>query len=160
NTRSLPDGESIDDYKPSTINMRVRELLAAFECRAYVGYTATPFANIFIDPSASHENVGDDIFPRSFILTLPAPTNYMGPTEVCRRAADPEVGLEGSAGLPLVRDASDSSEIFPVKYGKEFRPAKLPESLSTAIRAFILSCTARAARGQSTSHNSTLIHVA
>jgi hypothetical protein len=39
----------------------------------YVGYTATPYANVFVDPSDV-----EDIFPRDFIVALPRPTDYMG----------------------------------------------------------------------------------
>ena len=49
NTRASYDdqGNILDDYNPTTINGLIRELLNIFECRSYVGYTATPFANIF-----------------------------------------------------------------------------------------------------------------
>jgi hypothetical protein len=159
NTRSLEPGGSPEDFKPSTINMRIRELLGAFECSAYVGYTATPFANIFVDTDAQHDKLGSDIFPRSFIFALPAPSNYIGPAQVLGMDGDPDSGFEETKGLPLVRAADDSMEVFPPKYGKDFRPERLPESLRTAIRAFVLACAARAARGQKHVHNSMLVHV-
>src|SRR4051794_21207209 len=54
----------------SRINAQIRELLQMFDRSCYVGYTATPFANIFIDPQTDNEMLGDDLFPRHFIVSL------------------------------------------------------------------------------------------
>ena len=52
-------------------------------CRAaYVGYTATPFANIFIHEQAATREEGLDLFPAAFIINLAAPSNYVGPAKV------------------------------------------------------------------------------
>jgi hypothetical protein len=69
---------SRDPDKASTINSRIRELLRMFNRSCYVGYTATPFANIFIDPDSEQEMLGEDLFPRDFIISLEAPSNYFG----------------------------------------------------------------------------------
>lgn len=73
NTRASYDdqGNILDDYNPTTINGLIRELLNIFECRSYVGYTATPFANIFIPPHIDDERYGTDLFPRDFIYRAP-----------------------------------------------------------------------------------------
>ena len=63
----------------SRINGQIRELLKLFDRSCYVGYTATPFANIFIDPDTDDQMWGHDLFPRDFIVSLDAPTNYFGP---------------------------------------------------------------------------------
>ncbi len=159
-TRALPDGVTEKDIDPTKINMRIRELLAAFDKSAYVGYTATPFANIFVDPRASHEALGDDLFPRSFIVSLPPPDNYFSVEKVFGRDGDPDSGLEARAGLPLTRIVNDFNDVFPERTGSDFIPGILPGSLREAIRAFILVCAARHARGQTTKHNSMLVHVA
>lgn len=57
----------------STINGQISELLGLLPRAQYIGYTATPFANVFVDPGD-----GDDIFPRDFLISLPRPTGYMG----------------------------------------------------------------------------------
>ena len=41
------EGNIIDEYEVKTINRLIRKLLNHFECKSYVGYTATPYANIF-----------------------------------------------------------------------------------------------------------------
>ncbi|MBE8233065.1 MAG: endonuclease, partial [Endozoicomonadaceae bacterium] len=73
---------------PTMINKRIRELLEIFPKRSYVAYTATPFANIFIDHEASHKDQGEDLFPRDFIVALDAPDNYMGARKIFYRGDD------------------------------------------------------------------------
>lgn len=139
----------------TAINGGIVRLLKAFEKKAYVGYTATPFANIFTDPDDA-----EDVFPRSFILNLEAPENYVGAARVFGLDADPDAGITGSEPLPLVNAISDHEAYFPAKYDKNHDPGGLPDSMKEAIRAFVLVCAARRARGQTTKHNSMLIHVA
>ncbi len=160
NTKRVPKGEDPSDYDPSAINEKIRELLAAFEKRAYVGYTATPFANIFVPVDIAHERLEDDIFPRSFILSLAEPSNYVGPARVFGLDGDPDAGIEAQDGLPIVETIDDHVAFFPDKYKKDHDPGGLPDSLKQAIRVFILASAARRARGETAVHNSMLIHVA
>ena len=155
NTKAVPIGEKSSDYVPSAINQKIRDLLKAFDKSAYVGYTATPFANIFINPDDP-----EDIFPRSFILNLEQPENYVGPARVFGLQDDLDADIEGHEALPLWVPVEDHQPYFPRKYGKDHDPGGLPTSLKDAMRVFILSCAARRARGQETAHNSMLIHVA
>ncbi len=60
----------------TAINNLISQLLELLPRAQYVGYTATPFANVFIDPSDSV-----DIFPRDFIISLDRPQGYMGVQE-------------------------------------------------------------------------------
>src|SRR5262249_17491541 len=79
------DNASINTKKAeevSKINGQIRELLKMFERSCYVGYTATPFANIFIDPNSIDEMKGQDLFPRHFIVSLDPPSNYFGANKV------------------------------------------------------------------------------
>ena len=153
--KGIPDQEE----SVSAINGTIRELLDAFEQVAYVGYTATPFANIFINPGAETAKHGRDIFPRSFIINVKAPTNYVGPAKVFGLDGDTDAGIEAHDGLPIVRSLDDYAEVFPPGHKKDLTPTDLPESLKYAIRCFIVSCAARRARGQGKKHSSMLIHV-
>jgi len=160
------DGSPDEEHQPRTINSLIRKILHSFAKKAYVGYTATPFANIFIHRRAATIEEGPDLFPQSFIINLAAPSNYIGPARVFGQRAP-----EGRTGaLPLVRTFADhctedgKSGWMPPKHNKEHRPAcaggeGLPESLETAILAFVLACTVRDLRGQAASHSSMLIHV-
>lgn len=161
NTKSKPKRREDEDEKVTVINRRIREILAAFEKSAYVGYTATPFANIFINPAAQkqHPDLEDDIFPRSFILNVRPPETYCGPARVFGFDEDPDTGIEGRQPLPLVNIVGDHDTYFPHPHKKDFNPPGLPASLARAIRCFVLVCAIRRARGQATGHNSMLIHV-
>jgi hypothetical protein len=152
--------EDAEEVEPKAINRLIRKLLASFDKSAYVGYTATPFANIFIrPPDPDTGRYGEDLFPRSFIVSLKAPSNYLGPAQVFGLPEDWRAGTEAKSGLPVVRDVSDYAAWMPDKHRRTLEPGVLPGSLVRALRSFILACAARASRGQGSAHNSMLIHV-
>lgn len=155
---------------PTKINANIRQLLRAFDQCSYVGFTATPFANVFISDQAQGERFGDDLFPRSFALCLPSPSNYFGPTKVFGLDASPNSSEQ--EGLDLTYDVNDwgpSKEgaepgWMPAKHKMNHRPTydgreQLPPSLKEAIKCFLLSSASRRARGQEKKHSSMLIHV-
>lgn len=156
---SNPDASEQD---PTKINGFIRKILNCFEQSAYVGYTATPFANIFIypiDPENAKKEYGEDLFPRSFIVNLEAPSNYIGPEKVFGLYSDKVAGIEEVKPLPLIRETDDYDKIFPEKHNKDLIINDIPDSLRQAIYAFILSAAARDVRGQGNDHHSMLIHV-
>jgi hypothetical protein len=157
NTKAKPG--STDGGSVTAINGKIRKLLDAFEKSAYVGYTATPFANIFINPDDETPEHGEDLFPRSFIMNVKPPTNYVGPGRVFGIDGDPDAGIPSGDGLPIVREIDDFDISFPPKHHPDHLPTHLPESLKRAIRCFILTCAGRRARGQDKKHNSMLVHV-
>ncbi|MBD3135742.1 Z1 domain-containing protein [Microbispora bryophytorum] len=57
----------------TAINRLISELLSMLPRAQYVGYTATPFANVFVDPTDAQ-----DIFPKDFLISLRRPPGYMG----------------------------------------------------------------------------------
>lgn len=151
------DGTIDEDADPTKTNLLIRRLLVSFEKSAYVGYTATPFANVFMHHEAKHKIGGPDLFPRSFIINLPAPSNYIGPEKVFginRPGADGE-----AKGLPIIRRITDAAAIFPPGHKMDLPVTGLPESLKEAMLAFILVCAARRVRGDVNVDNSMLIHV-
>jgi hypothetical protein len=158
NTRPLRtrDDEEID---PTVINRRIRELLDSFTASAYVGYTATPFANIFILPEQAVGRYGEDLFPRDFLINLPVPSNHVGPTKVFGLHADSNMDIEPVEPLPLLVNIDDYDTHIPNVHRRDLVVDALPSSLKEAIRAFILVCAARAARGMIETHNSMLVHV-
>jgi hypothetical protein len=146
-------GEFSDDLSPTKVNGAIRTLLNAFEKKAYIGYTATPAANIYIPPDLDHGNFGPDLFPRSFIEYIRPPSNYFGPARL--------FGVSGqNPPLPLFRRIADNGQWVPDKHRSDLQiRTDLPDSLKLAIRCFILSTATRLARGQTRQHNSMLIHV-
>ncbi len=145
---------------PTTINRLIRQFLNTFQKSAYVGYTATPFANIFIDPDASHRHAGEDLFPRSFIINLPAPSTYVGPARVFGLMQDSTNAIDRVDPLPIVREIMDNQIWLPDTHKSDFGiTSQIPPSLRRAIVAFIIAGAVRSLRGQASVHNSMLIHV-
>lgn len=158
------NGQPDPNYDPKKINSLTRQLLHTFDKSAYVGYTATPFANIFINARGRTQQEGEDLFPRSFIVSLPVPSNHMGPEAVFGLRSDADGGADGTDALPLVRYDDDARTWVPDGHDKTLVPRyskddPLPPSLHEAIQAFILSGAAKAARGLNNKHHSMLIHV-
>lgn len=131
----------------SRINGQIRELLSLFNRSCYVGYTATPFANIFIDPRTDDEMLGHDLFPRHFIVSLDPPSNYFGPDRVFL-----------DAETSVVRHIDDHETHLPLRHRVDHSVASLPETLITAIRAFVLGRAIRLARGHVRAHCSMLVN--
>lgn len=143
------------DANPTAINDGIRKIIGLFTRSAYVGYTATPFANIFI--AANNE---DDLFPRDFIINIPAPSNYIGPDKVFGTSVNPTENDDNL--LPIVTAIDDYSQFVPEGHHKDDdKPTfeDIPESLKIAIKCFIITCAIRIVRGQEHKHNSMLIHV-
>ena len=153
------EGKVIEEWDPAKTNMYIRMILFLFQKSAYVGYTATPYANIFIHKDHYHQKYGDDLFPKHFIISLPQPSNYIGPELVFGITGDEERGINEIKPLPLVKHVSDHVAIIPDnhKNGRVIR--MLPGSLITAIKSFLLVCAARRIRKGGIPHNSMLIHV-
>ena len=132
----------------SRINGQIRELLMLFDRRCYVGYTATPFANIFIDPDSDGAMLGHDLFPRDFIVSLDPPDDYFGATRVFMDDVD-----------RIVRHVADHADVLPLKHRIDHRVIGLPDTLQTAVRVFVVARAIRLARGQIRRHNSMLVNV-
>lgn len=144
---------TIDD-EPTRINGQIRNILSLFSRSAYVGYTATPFANIFIPQCDS------DLFPKHFIINIPPPTNYIGPEKVFGTSANPDSDNEEL--LPIVNVINDYHNFVPNGHKlDDVKPCfeDIPDSLKIAVKSFIITCAIRIARGQGNKHNSMLIHV-
>ena len=165
---SVDTGEDIVDefgapdleHEPKTINRLIRSILHHFSRKAYVGYTATPFANIFIHDRGETKEHGSDLFPSAFITSLAAPSNYVGPGRVFGSASStPE-------DLPMVHPLSEDEyqTWMAPRHKNGYRPRwqgenRVPDSLAEAIRSFIYACSVRKLRGQGSKHSSMLIHV-
>ena len=139
----------------SRINGQIRELLHMFGRSCYVGYTATPFANIFIDPDTDDQMRGEDLFPRSFIVSLDPPSNYFGATDVFLEDGDQNTV---EIGNQYIRHIEDNEDHLPIRHGKDFILASIPPSLTNAVRTFIVGRAIRLARGDERQHCSMLVN--
>lgn len=137
------------DKDPTAINNAIRNLLKLFTRYSYVGFTATPFANIFINPQLTDE-VRDDLFPKDFIYLLEQPSNYIGPNEMYSDSGKYNY---------MIRDIDDLEHILPLKHKNNTIPSRLPKTLEDAILLFFIGNVIRDLRGQSKKHRSMLIHI-
>jgi hypothetical protein len=154
-----------------TINRLIRTLLNIFNQNTFVGYTATPYANLFISQEHNEElttfvknkeyKIGEDLFPRDFIINIKAPSNYIGAAKIFGYE---NPNLESTKEpLAIFRGIDDFDPPFFKVLNRENKndlPQYLPESLEQAIKSFILTCAIRRVRGHESKHNSMLVHVA
>jgi len=137
-----------DELDPSRINALIRGVLNTFRRVSYVGYTATPFANVLIDPTAMDRVQSHDLYPRDFILSLARPNGYVGAQELFGR--DALVGEEDSIdGLNVVCLVPDWEITSLIPVNKQARAAWEPaitDSLHTALMDFLLATAGKTHR--------------
>jgi len=148
------DNASINTNAPETdptaTNEGIRTLLSLFRRTTYVGFTATPFANIFINPDSKEDMLGDDLFPRDFIYTLQAPTNYLGPRRIF---------LDDKGEDLHLRTIEDAEDALPARHKSDYTVSSLPPSLIEALRVFLVGNAIRDLRGDLNTHRSMLVNV-
>lgn len=141
-----------EDHDPTKTNRKIREILSLFEKSCYVGYTATPFANIFINPEAyGDENLREELFPKDFIYCLDAPTKtYFGPDKVF---------LDEESSKKILQIIRDAENYLPFSHKRDFEVQALPPSLYNAICQFIIAKAIRNLRKHHGKHCSMLVNV-
>lgn len=147
-------GKVLEDYNPTTINGLIRELLKMFECRSYAGYTATPFANIFIPPHVDSEKYGTDLFPRDFIFRAPRADQYIGAREFFGISGD-----ENTPVMPLFRPIEAGASFLGKGTKATDAVYSIPEELKEAIKFFLIATALRNCRGQVNKPNTMLVHI-
>lgn len=147
------DQASIDVGKDavSTINRLLKNILGHPKS-AYVAYSATPFANMLIDP-----NDEENLYPRDFIVPMPKPEGYFGAEDLFGVASDPD-----SVGLDVVRRVppEDIDAVRPVNRAafKNGWVASVPPSLRDSVLWFLVATSARRMRAGRAQHSSMLVH--
>ncbi len=139
-----------EDLDPTRTNAMIRRILGLFAKSCYVGYTATPFANIFINPDAYDADVREELFPRDFIYCLDAPTTYFGAEKVF---------LDEETSQSIVRPINDCEDIIPYTHKRDDPVQELPPSLYRALDEFIVARAIRNLRGQTGRHCSMMVNV-
>ena len=137
------------DEDPATINRLIRETLSIFNRSSYVAYTATPFANVFINPEDQDVN-NPDLFPANFIYSLKQPDNYIGVESLFD---------EDGVHTDKIQDIEDAEGFFPSNHKKDWNVDGIPKSLENAIDAFLISTAIRDLRYEKLRHRSMLINV-
>jgi hypothetical protein len=137
-----------ENDSPTTINGQIRQILGLFDKSAYVGYTATPFANIFINPNSSDNFEHDDLFPEDFIVSLNPPPNYVGPKQFF---------LDDSE--QYISKVLDNEQCIPVKPDRDWSIQCIPNTLKRAVEHFLLTIAIKECRNTSQVHTSMLINI-
>lgn len=154
---------SNNEFDMTRINGEIRKIINALPAVSYVGYTATPFANVFIDPYPVNQETLDDLYPEDFITALPRPEGYFGAREVFGfYPVDPDgAESQGEAGRHMIRTvATESLGLLRPERGRDkdsFYPSMTGE-LESALLWFLLSCAIRRSRGQEAEHMTMLVH--
>lgn len=149
--QATPDASAASANEPTAINQRMTGIWKLVGNGTYVGYTATPFANVFIDP-----NDDSALYPADFLSVLPTPDTYFGAEDLFGLSTDSSARVSD-----LVRHIDDSEleHLVPAtgKNAPPFDPQVTP-SLSEAIRWFIVAAAVRRLRGQAEQHSTMLVH--
>lgn len=145
------------DKNPTTINNAIVEILKLFERSSYVAVTATPFANIFIDPDLDKGEDEFNLFPCDFIYALSAPTNYIGADRIFPENSEFNNSLEVIDDVTI--NVENGEYVFRSKNKSAHVVPYLPKSLKNAIKYFLLVNVAMDLRGNTKNHRSMLINV-
>jgi len=146
----------------SAINGRIREILAMFPAVTYVGYTATPFANVLIDPYAGSKDELDDLYPRDFITALPTSMRYFGAEKLFgAEPENPENPSPEEEGLDMIRVIPEDEEAMlqpPNRKERDWFQPKMTPALERSVLYFIMCCAARISRGDGNKHMTMMVH--
>ena len=164
------DNASINTNKdaslPTKINNNIRKICSAFKDATYVGFTATPFANIFIDPDTPESMEMSDLFPEHFIYVLPIPDTYIGATKIFYQDSKYYDNLKFISDVeePTEEEFENNTEEdwltrpYYMAHTKEWH-GKLPHSLKEAIYCFLLANVIRDLRGDSSKPRTMMVNM-
>lgn len=148
------------DSDPSKTNILVRRIIKAFDKSAYIGYTATPYANVLIDESIDDPKYGKSLYPRDFIVCLRKPDSYFGAEKFF---GDP-LAKQSDTPYTVILSKEQEEKFYSIDEDDDkLIEDRIPKSLQTAIIDFILSGIIRKLRRDNgikmNKHHTMLIHI-
>lgn len=156
-----------DLYNPTKTNALIRSLCEIFERTTYIGFTATPFANVFIYPDTEEQMANADLFPEDFIYVLPTPSTYIGAKDIYGNGRYSywlnmtddiiEPSFE-TLDEEFKRGIDKDTRLLYYKHAKTWRGI-LPNSINDAVCTFILSNAVRILRNDEEQPTTMLINV-
>lgn len=160
-----------DGTDPTKTNKIIRKICNLFKNSTYVGFTATPFANVFIDPDSEDAMKNADLFPEHFIYALPTPSSYIGAKRLFDEKGDHYKNLRFISDIEEPDYSSDEFQEtdkknpgelnkgeFYYKHNKEWH-GSMPKSFHDAILCFFIANVVRDVRGQQLTPRSMLINM-
>ncbi len=151
NKMDFPE-EHWSNYDVTKINGSIRRIIKAFKICTYIGYTATPFANIFISPKTHNKILHDDLFPKHFLCYLEPASEYFGPTEAFLEERNKRFFNE------ISEDEISSGRGIRVPHKKDFKLEVMPDSLKESINSFVIATSIRWLNGEEKEHSSMLVN--
>ena len=138
---SINTGRTMNASELTKINSLLVQLLKSFPKCAYVGYTATPFANVL-----THPDYPENLYPRDFIYSLNPPPEYFGAARIHgRERISPNESDEVTDGIPIIQTVpiKEISQLKPT--GKNLASFEFKEtnSMVQAMRYFFMATAAR-----------------
>ena len=160
-----------DEIDPTQTNKLIRQICHLFKNSTYVGFTATPFANVFIDPDSVDNMKHADLFPKDFIYALESPSNYVGASKIFYRDGVYHKNLRYITDIEEPDYTSEeykedtkydidklNAGSFYYRHKKEW-DGKLPPSLRESVLCFFLANAVRDLRGQKSAPRSMLVNM-
>lgn len=149
-----------DEFDPTVINGAINRILRAFKQATYLGITATPFANIFINSEMDDDGAAKDLFPRHFLTLLPSPDHYIGAEKIFGNGGAEESGGKYENTLIPIRNTEQEC-YFRFKHKQSLAKLmdSLPHSLKEAICYFMIVTAVSDFRADNKEHRSMLVNV-
>ena len=160
-----------DETDPTQTNKLIRQICHLFKNSTYVGFTATPFANVFIDPDSVDSMKHADLFPKDFIYALESPSNYVGASKIFYQDGIYHKNLRYITDIEEPDYTSEeykedskydveklNAGPFYYRHKKEW-DGKLPTSLRESVLCFFLANAIRDLRGQKATPRSMLVNM-
>lgn len=160
-----------DETDPAQTNKLIREICHLFKNSTYVGFTATPFANVFINPNSVDEMNREDLFPKHFIYALESPSNYVGAQKIfysdgiyyrnlrfINDIDEPDYTSEEYKEDVQFNMDELNSGTFYYRHKKEWNGI-LPKSLRESILCFFIANVIRDLRGEISTPRSMLVNM-
>ncbi|WP_319403021.1 Z1 domain-containing protein [uncultured Anaeromusa sp.] len=153
-----------EEKNPTAINNAINKILRSFKQATYLGITATPYANIFIDPSLSEDGATKDLFPKDFLTVLPIPDNYIGADAIfgCGNEENWHLRENARYGKAIFQILNEEQkDFFVFKHKKELAETleDLPQSLYEAVIYFVLATAISDFRYDNNEHRSMMVNV-
>jgi len=145
---------------PTRTNRAVRRIIKEFERTAYIGYTATPFANVLVDESQEDPLHGKSLYPRNFIMSLKRPDGYFGPDTLFGNLDDPDNEPQHIVEV----SESQARAVHEMQKDPDLKIEELvPDALQNAMMDFFLTGAVREFRRRNGTnmnrHHTMLVHV-
>lgn len=154
----------LDEEEQTATPTQILSLLNKFKNYSYVGFTATPFANIFIQPETDEEMLSPtSLFPSNYIYCLESPSNYIGAQKIFGN----EEEADNSSMVVDLGDFDDITQIYPgcvedilpMKHKKDAKVKELPDTLKEAIDCFFIANVVRDLRSDQNTHRTMMINM-